>query len=325
QKQKKLEQEGKAEHAPVTTEQNPTSREQSAIPAFHHSNTTSPTLSAPRQPLDQQVEMADQSVVTEMPGTDPLLSHDPLSSFDDMCFTTALEGTPALPAAHDLLHDCPTFPPTVSNPRLRDGPRNSTPSTLQYCCHCKSKRRPSNGSLLSQRSSSSIPLTTNHSLEPEGPPSPVSMTDISHQLKASRPAALGPCRTAPTTSRSLLEHQPERRLQAHSPQNSAMARSLGSGAIARRPVLHPPTENGHASIVAKLVQRGADVNATDAKGRSALHLAAERSQLAVLKVLLAAGADVNADAGDGWTPLHQAGYSGFEEGVDILLEYGAQY
>ncbi|KAI4093805.1 MAG: hypothetical protein LQ344_002709 [Seirophora lacunosa] len=218
--------------------------------------------------------MADQSVVTEMPGTDPLLSHDPLPSFDDMCFTTALEGTPALPAAHDLLHDSA--------------------------------------------------LTTG-TQEPEGPPSPVSMTDTSHQLKASRPAALGPCRTAPTTSRSLLEHPPERRLQAHSPQNSAMARSLGSGAIARRPVLHPPTENGHASIVAKLVQRGADVNATDAKGRSALHLAAERSQLAVLKVLLAAGADVNADAGDGWTPLHQAGYSGFEEGVDILLEYGAQY
>lgn len=136
---------------------------------------------------------------------------------------------------------------------------------------------------------------------------------------------MGPRRTAPSTSRPGRDQPTERPLQARTPQSAPITPSLGSGVVAGRPVLHPPAENGHANIVAKLLQRGADVNAIDAKGRSALHLAAERSHLDVLRVLLDAGADVNADAGEGWTPLHQAGYSGFEEGVDALLEYGARF
>ena len=44
-----------------------------------------------------------------------------------------------------------------------------------------------------------------------------------------------------------------------------------------------------------LIEKGADVNATDSKGNTALHAAAVLGNEDSMKVLISAGADVNAE------------------------------
>ena len=52
-----------------------------------------------------------------------------------------------------------------------------------------------------------------------------------------------------------------------------------------------------------LVEKGAEVNVTDTKGRTELMWASCKGHLAVVEALLAAGADVNARSHDGLTAL----------------------
>lgn len=110
---------------------------------------------------------------------------------------------------------------------------------------------------------------------------------------------------------------------------------------------------GDTSQLAKLLDRGVDVNATDAQGTSLLMLAAREGQLATVRellkrkpnvdarnqagdsalmlavlhdhgdiaeALLQAGAQVNQD---GWTALHYAAFEGREALFDRLLKAGA--
>lgn len=55
--------------------------------------------------------------------------------------------------------------------------------------------------------------------------------------------------------------------------------------------IHIAAQNGHLELVKLLLDRGADVNATNAGGQTALHMATSYDLDAVVKVLLAAGAD----------------------------------
>ena len=77
---------------------------------------------------------------------------------------------------------------------------------------------------------------------------------------------------------------------------------------------------GHAAAVEVLLAHGADVNASDRRGRSALREASENGHLAVVEVLLAHGADVHAfdDAA-----LHWASRYGHAAVVEVLLAHGA--
>ncbi len=70
---------------------------------------------------------------------------------------------------------------------------------------------------------------------------------------------------------------------------------------------------GFEDAVRRLLDRNAEVNATDAFGNTALHRAFENRRINIAKMLLAKGANINAKNTKGQTPLHTL----FESGVPI--------
>lgn len=77
--------------------------------------------------------------------------------------------------------------------------------------------------------------------------------------------------------------------------------------------------------VHKLINSGADVNASDHAGWTPLHFAAEYQRADVVDVLIGAGAEVNAKERHGNTPLFRAVFSSKGQGETIskLLRAGA--
>jgi len=85
---------------------------------------------------------------------------------------------------------------------------------------------------------------------------------------------------------------------------------------------------GTLDDVKKALDKGADVNARDAKGSTSLEWAALDGDAKMAKLLLDRGADVNAREptnGEeaGWTPLHNAAEEGQAEVARLLLDRGA--
>jgi ankyrin repeat protein len=89
--------------------------------------------------------------------------------------------------------------------------------------------------------------------------------------------------------------------------------------------LHLAAMRGHADLVARLLEHGADVNAqlNIGSGNCPLHAAAGEGQVAAAEVLIEAGADL--DCINQWTdtPLSTAASSGREAVVALLLAKGA--
>ena len=82
--------------------------------------------------------------------------------------------------------------------------------------------------------------------------------------------------------------------------------------------------NGHTPVVKYLHEAGADINAADSNGRTPLMFAARGSHLDAVEYLLANGADVNVRSiKQGYTALITAAAVGDIEVVNLLLEYGA--
>src|SRR5439155_10888098 len=87
--------------------------------------------------------------------------------------------------------------------------------------------------------------------------------------------------------------------------------------------LHYAAAYGHKAMVEILLDRKADVQATDNEGQTALHLAARNGFKNIVEVLLAHGADVNAKTKSGSTPLHEAAASGSQAVAEMLLTHNA--
>jgi ankyrin repeat protein len=88
-------------------------------------------------------------------------------------------------------------------------------------------------------------------------------------------------------------------------------------------VLHVAARRDYP-LTALLLEHGADVNATDVHGITPLHAASqENSDGNIVKLLVAQGAVVNARDEDGYTPLHVASFNGNKAAVKELLEHGA--
>ncbi|KAK7177745.1 ankyrin repeat protein [Paraphaeosphaeria sporulosa] len=80
---------------------------------------------------------------------------------------------------------------------------------------------------------------------------------------------------------------------------------------------------GHAVVVMRLLDGGADVNAKDNNGRTALRWAASQGDWVAVGLLLNSGADVNAKDNNGCTALHQGAGQGQAEVVVLLLKQEA--
>lgn len=77
-----------------------------------------------------------------------------------------------------------------------------------------------------------------------------------------------------------------------------------------------------SQIVGPLIERGADIHATDNYGSTALHIACYEDELDVVKLLVERGADPNAKSRRNETPLHQAVFS--PNILQYLIESGAE-
>jgi hypothetical protein len=104
--------------------------------------------------------------------------------------------------------------------------------------------------------------------------------------------------------------------------------AAGVSAKAAEPVwqvtpLHNAAAQGHARLVARLLELGADVNARDARGYTPLIDAAYGGRDAIVKQLLAAGARSDVRPTDGPTALIAAVQAESPAVVELLLAAGA--
>ncbi len=87
--------------------------------------------------------------------------------------------------------------------------------------------------------------------------------------------------------------------------------------------IHVAASSGHAGILKRLLDSGADVNATDGAGSTALCLAAANGHVGAISVLLSFfGVEVDAADCAGETPLIRAAAEGRVGAVEILLRSG---
>jgi len=88
--------------------------------------------------------------------------------------------------------------------------------------------------------------------------------------------------------------------------------------------LHKAALKGDAAAVARLLARGADVNALDEEaGCTPLHAAASAGHLGIVRMFLAKGANVNAPDKGGKTALVDAAFKSRTQVVAFLLNHGA--
>src|SRR5215510_16219932 len=90
-----------------------------------------------------------------------------------------------------------------------------------------------------------------------------------------------------------------------------------------RPALSDAVKNGDKEALRSLLQKGANVNATEGDGATALHWAGYRDDLEAADLLIRAGAKVNAANDLGATPLWTACQNGSEAMARRLLAAGA--
>eukprot|EP01046_Picozoa_sp_COSAG06_P036659 COSAG06_NODE_4064_length_4611_cov_23.753324_4_plen_429_part_00 len=81
----------------------------------------------------------------------------------------------------------------------------------------------------------------------------------------------------------------------------------------------------HGTVVDLLVERGADLAATDGHGLTALHWAARQRHEAIIELLLRhkVPIDVTDETAHSWTPLHYAAFGGHVGCTQLLLAAGA--
>ncbi len=81
------------------------------------------------------------------------------------------------------------------------------------------------------------------------------------------------------------------------------------------------SKNGHISLAELLLNKGADVRTTFGDSSSALHLSAKRGDTILGSLLMKHGAKSAAMDDNGLTPLHIAAREGFDDFLQMMVEY----
>ncbi|KAK0616858.1 hypothetical protein B0T14DRAFT_523937 [Immersiella caudata] len=87
--------------------------------------------------------------------------------------------------------------------------------------------------------------------------------------------------------------------------------------------VHMAALKGQAKILQILLDKGADISALDATGRTPLHCAVEGMRMDIVKLLVERGADVTQLDHKGISALHMAVEKGMEDAVVFFIENGA--
>jgi ankyrin repeat protein len=88
--------------------------------------------------------------------------------------------------------------------------------------------------------------------------------------------------------------------------------------------IHAAAAGRSRDIVAMLIEKGADVSATQHGGWTPLHAAAQNGDVEMAKLLVLNGADVKARADNNQSALDLALGKGSQEMADLLREHGAE-
>jgi len=117
------------------------------------------------------------------------------------------------------------------------------------------------------------------------------------------------------TSKSLLKHITDIERAKQDP----------NSLLTQRPLLHEAAEAGTTELVAKILDRGAEINRIDYVGHTPIHLAAQKGHFETVRLLIDRGANVNAKSEFGATPIRGAVFcdGGHPDVVEMLLDYGA--
>lgn len=123
---------------------------------------------------------------------------------------------------------------------------------------------------------------------------------------------LAACSTEPGSSQSLQSETQSNETKSNEEKVEEMNQQLIAFA-----------EQGDTKYVLKLLQDGADINATDGRGRTAVLAATYNNQADTVKALIQKGADVNIRDNNLDNVLLHAGASGYLEIVKLAIEAGA--
>lgn len=87
--------------------------------------------------------------------------------------------------------------------------------------------------------------------------------------------------------------------------------------------LHAACLSGNLRVVQILLDKGANIEATEMRGQTPMHWAAQRGHTQCINLLKMRGANVNARDEFQRTPLRQAAKNGHEEAISALISHGA--
>ena len=87
--------------------------------------------------------------------------------------------------------------------------------------------------------------------------------------------------------------------------------------------LHKAASNGQIDICKLLIEKGADIHATDHSQRTALHLAAYHGHPEIIKLFIDKGINANVQDNNGYTPILWAIFGKKINTIDELIKHRA--